>query len=290
LQPSNHTRLMNAIIGMCKKNINWVSVLADLGYDIQIIEQTMNTSTGDAVKPDVVAASNQLLHSLVFDAKGGITIDPDQLRRYSTMKPEDLRWVSVWDRQHLQFNVCICDLLENHNLIKMSNTAQFPMLTFGSEILSKEGKFNVQKLNEVFQNPIDLTGKLPPLSYYPFSDMDETPYIAMHVIRAILSITMKNIKSRSSEISEEKIITFDEVVATKFNPVWKALSSEHKKALKAKIIEVIKRTLADEKVKEHLGIIQLKKGYKITRNLEQFKIAAEQLIEDLQSQTTLGQF
>lgn len=280
---------MNAIIGMCKKNVDWVSVLADLGYEIQIIEQTMNTSSGDVVKPDIVVASNQLLHSLVFDAKGGITIDPDQLRRYSTLKSDDLRWVSVFDRTHLQFNVCICDFVENHGLIKMANT-QFPMLTFSSEVLTKEGKFNREKLNEVFKNPIDLKGKLPPLSYYPFSDVDEDPYIAMHVIRALLSIAMKNIKRGSAEVLEESIITFDEVIAVRFNPVWKALSTEHRKALKAKITEVTKRALANEKVKEPLGLVQQKKGYKITRNLDQFKKAAEQFIEDLQSQTTLGQF
>ena len=263
--------------------------MADLGYEIQIIEQTMNTSSGDIVKPDVVVASNQLLHSLVFDVKGGITIDPDQLRRYSTLTSDDLRWVSVFDRTHLQFNVCICDLVQNHDLIKMANT-QFPMLTFSSEVLTKEGKFNREKLNEVFKDPLSLKGKLPPLSYYPFSDMDEDPYIAMHVIRALLSIAMKNIKLGSSEVSEERVVTFDDVIAVRFNPIWKALSTEHRKALKAKITEVTKRALASEEVKELLGIIQQKRGYKITRNLDQFKKGAEQFIEELQSQTTLNDY
>lgn len=290
MQPCNHTKLMNAVIGMCKKNIGWTPILADLGYELQVIEQTMNTSSGDAVKPDIVVASNRLLHSLVFDVKGGITIDSDQLRRYSTMTKNDLlRWVSVFDREQLQFNVCICDLAENHALIKMANT-HFPSLTFGSEQLTKEGKFNRDKLNEAFNTPIDLKGKLLPLSYYPFSDEDDDCYIALHVVRALLSIAIKNFKRGLSEISQEKIISFDDVVATRFNPVWKALSTEHKNTLKSKVTEVTRRALANEKVKEHLGIIQQKKGYKIAHSLDQFKKASEQFIEELQSQTTLNNY
>jgi hypothetical protein len=239
-------------------------------------------------KPDLVVASNRLLHSLVFELKGGKTLDIDQLKRYSSLMPNDLRWVTVFDRTHLQLDVCICDFAENHSPIKMINQ-QFPMLTFGSEYLTKEGTFKRDKLNEAFGVPIDLRGKLQPLSFYPFSDEDEDSYIAVHVVRTLLSIALKNAKG-GPDVFEEKIITFDEIIASKFNYVWKVLSLEHKKALKSKISEVIERFLAKERVKESLGLIQQKKGYKITRNLEQFKKEAEEFIEELQSQTPLSDF
>jgi len=277
---------MNYIIGMCKKNADWITVLSDWGYEVQIIEKEMHTSSGDSVKPDVVTASNMLLHALVFEMKGGISIQEDQMKRYSSLLPSDLRWVTVFDRANLQMDVCICDFLENHSYIKTVNHF-FPMLTFSSDFLVKEGNFRNDKLNEVFKDPISLKGKLQPLSYYPFSDEDDQSYIAMHVIRTILSIALKNSKighDLTIEDLKNNIITFDDVVASKFNYVWKVLSWEHKRVLKSKIIEVTKIILAEEKIKENLGIIQEKKGYKITNTLGQFQKEAIRFIEELESQ------
>ncbi len=283
---------MNSIIGMCKKNLNWISVLSDpeLNYEVQIIEQSISTSSGEVVKPDIVAASNRQLHSLVFELKGGKILKVDQLERYASLTASDLlRWVTVFDRSHLEFDVCICDLAENHTLIKLVNNQKFPMLIFGSDFLSKEGMFKRAKLNDAFKQPMSLKGKSQPLSYYPFSDEDSTPYIALHVVQALLSIVLKNAQ-RGIDFSEDELFAFDDVIAERFNYVWKVLSIEHKKALKLKISDATKRFLAKDEVKEALGIIQQKEGYKIAKNLAQFKKMAEKYIEELQTQTPLNEF
>lgn len=283
---------MNAIIGMCKKNESWINVLSDseLNYEVQIIEQSINTSSGEVVKPDVITASNRQLHSIVFEMKGGKTLKPDQMRRYESLTASDLlRWITVFDRAHLEFDVCICDLAENHQLIKAVNNNKFPMLVFGSESLTKEGKFKRAKLNEAFAEPISLREKIPPLSYYPFSDEDSVPYIAMHIIQALLSIIHKDVK-QGKIIPEETLFTFNELVAERFNYIWGVLSIEHKKALMLKINDSIKRFLAKDGVKETLGFIRQKEGIKITKNLDQFKKIAEKYIEDLQTQTPLSEF
>jgi hypothetical protein len=270
---------------MCKKNVDWITVLSDWGYDVQIIEQTMHTSSGDSVKPDVVTASNVLLHSLVFEMKGGKSIREDQLQRYASLAPSDLRWVTVYDRDNLRMDVCICDFAENHPSIRINNNL-FPMLTFSQNYLFKEGNFKLEKLNEIFREPISLKGKLPPLSYYPFSEEDEQSYIAIHVIRTILSLALKNRqteKERSSEDIKDQVIDFEDVVASKFNYVWKVLSDSHKKALKTKITEVTRIIFANEEIRESLGIIQQRKGYKITQKLEQFHRQAIRFIEELES-------
>jgi hypothetical protein len=298
MQPCGHTRLMNYIIGMCKKTKNWINVISDLGYEVQIIEQTIHTSSGDAVKPDVVSSSNMLLHSLVFEVKGGKSLDKDQLNRYSDLMPDDLRWVTwnaVYDKLRLQLDVCVCDLAENHQFIRMANN-RFPMLTFSSTELVKDGMFKNNKLNETFKNPISLNDKLQPLSYYPFSDEDDSAYIAMHVIGTILSIILKNSKRGcvlSEKELEKQLVTFDDIIASNFNYVWKALSIEHRNALKTKIGNVTRSILAREELKASLGIIQQRKGYRVTRNLDQFQIEATRFIEELESQkgqTDLARF
>lgn len=289
LQPCDHTKLMNYIIGMCKKNKEWITVLSDLGYGVQIIEQKINTSSGDVIKPDIIAVSDKLVHSLVFECKGGKTIDADQLKRYSTMTLDDLlRWITIFDRSDLQFDVCISDFFENHYHIKTINQ-MFPMLTFSSENLTKTRDFKVNKLNAVLKEPISLKNKIPTLSYYPFSEDDPDAYIAIHVIRALLSIAMKNIKG-GPDVFEESVISCDEIIAHQFNYVWKALSQEHKGRLKQKIHEIILRILAKEGIKETLGIIRQRQGYKIRQNLEQFKKNADKLIEELRTQSPLEPF
>jgi|GEM_PF-1706706 len=289
MQPSGHTKLMNFVIGMCKKNKDWITVLSKLGYEIQIIEQTIHVSSGEAVKPDLVTASNMLLHSLVFEVKGGKSLDMEQLKRYSGMTPEDLRWLtwlSVYDKPRLQLDVCICDLAENHNSIKTFNPP-FPMLTFSSAQLTKEGVFKNDELNKTFKEPISLDGKLQPLSYYPFSDEDDIAYIAVHVLRTILAIVIKESK-RGHEFSEDELkkrmVTFDDVLASNFNYVWKTLSIEHRNSLKSKIEEISRRIFEKDDVGQSLGIIQQKKGYRITRNLDQFNREATRLIEELESE------
>jgi hypothetical protein len=277
---------------MTKKNIGWITVLSDpdLNYEVQIIEQSISTFSGEIVKPDLIATSNRQIHSLVFEIKGGKTINPTQLKRYEGLTVNDLlRWVTVFDRTHLEFDVCICDLAENHSLIKLINNNKFPVLVFGSVFLTKEGTFKRSKLNEAFSEPMSLNGKTPPFSYYPFSDEDSIPYIAMHVIQALLSIIHKGTK-QGKTFSEETLFTFDDIIAERFNYVWKVLSIEHKKALKLKISDVTKRFLAKEEVKEILGILQQKEGYKITKNLDQFKKIAEKYVEELQTQTPLSGF
>lgn len=76
-----HTRLINYVIGFCKKNTGWIQPLEEEGYKVQLIEQTISTEQGNKVKPDVIAASNKLLNSLVFECKGGVTLEQDQIER-----------------------------------------------------------------------------------------------------------------------------------------------------------------------------------------------------------------
>lgn len=294
MQPSNHTKLMNCLIGMCKKSDKWVTLLADLGYEVRLIEQKINTSSGDVVKPDIVAVSNRYLHSLVFECKGGTTIDSDQLKRYSTLTNDNIsRWVGphVFDPINLRLDVCLSDLEENHGVVKTYNKV-FPMLTFGFENkkMFKTRNFKNAELNNKLIRPMNLKDKVPPLFYYPFSEDDPDPYIAFHVIATIISVAIKNYKEGGPDVFEDKIIGFDEVVASRFNYVWDALSDEHRGRLKTKIKEVIRRLMAKENLKNELGLLQQKKGFKIAQPLKRFKKGAQQFLDQLETQKPLSEF
>lgn len=287
--PCGHTKLMNYIIGMCKKHRNWISVLADLGYDPQIIEQQIRMQSGETVKPDIIAASNKMLHSLVFECKGGTTLNSEQLERYAALTQDDLRrWITVFDPENLQFDICVTDLEENHPIVAKENQ-EFPMITFAPEEVFKTRSFKVKGLNDALSEPVSLKGKQPPLSYYPFCEEDENTYIAPFILRGLVSVAVKKAKGGPSA-SEENLVSRDDLVKSIFNPVFDALSRDHQTRLKEKIREVVRGIMAKDDMKEALGIIEQQAGIKISRQLDRFTIEAEKFVKFLETQRPLVEF
>jgi hypothetical protein len=284
---------MNYIIGMCKKHRDWITVLADLGYDPYLIEQRFRTSTDEVVKPDIIVNSVRLVHSIVFEIKGGTAIEQDQMSRYSTLTKENLfRWVApahpLFTLQNFQFDICVSDLEDNHLFI-LPIVKDFPIITFGNKQVVKTGQFNNSQLNEGFREPISLAGKIPPLSYYPFCEEDKDPYIAAHVIRGLLAIAMKKAKGGPS-VFDKEIITRDDILKLIFNPILDALSHEHQGRLKERIKEVIRWVMANEKMRDAFGSIEQQAGYKISRPLEKLMTEANRFIANLETQRSLIPF
>ena len=80
MSTSRHTRLINMIIGLCSKTACWPSVLHDLGYEVQLIEQTISLrESSQKITPDVIAVSNPLKHAIVIDCKSGKTLTWDRI-------------------------------------------------------------------------------------------------------------------------------------------------------------------------------------------------------------------
>lgn len=289
MKPSNHTRLMNYIIGMCKTHNDWIPILNNLGYDPSIIEQRIRTSSGETVKPDIIVTSNKLIHSLVFECKGGTTVDGEQIRRYGTLTENDLRWVDVYTFDNFHFDVCIADIEKNHSAILPHINNIFPIITFGDKKLFKTGEFGEKMVNQALQKPISLKGKIPPLFYYPFSEEDEKSYIIPFVMRGLVSIAIKKAKGGTS-VFDRELITRDEIVEKVFNPVFKTLSIKQQGLLKKKIREVMSLVLSREESKEALGIIEGRKGYKITAQLGKLIQEAEKIMKEFKTQQFITNF
>ncbi len=284
---------MNYIIGMCKKHKSWITVLADLGYSPELVEQKIRTSSEDIVKPDIIVTSTKLVHSIVFECKGGITIDQSQIERYATLEKSNLlRWVGhanpMFTPSTFRFDVSISDFEENHPSV-VAAVRDLPIITFGTSEVIKSGQFKSSELNAAFNTPIDLSGKVPPLFYYPFCEEDKDTYIAPFVIRGLLAIAIKKAKGGPS-VFEESLITRDEILKSLFNPIIDALAKEHQGRLKERIKEVIHWVMAKEEMKEAFGTIEQQAGYKINRPLDKLAREAGKLIEELETQKSLMPF
>jgi hypothetical protein len=272
---------------MCKKHRDWIQILANLGYDPHLIEKNIRTSAGERVRPDIIVTSIRLIHSLVFDVKGGLTVEKDQIERYNTLDKSDLyRWVGsanpLFTIQNFQFDLCVSDMEQNHSAIAPF-VKDMPIITFGSEELKKAGQFHKAELNTQFNEPISLIDKIPPLLYYPFSENDEPAYIAPFVIRGLLTIAIKKHRGGPS-VFDENLISNEEIMKVVFNPIFDALASEHRRELKAKIDNVMKWVMADESMKDAFGSIERQGGYKLRRPLDRLITAANKFIANLETQ------
>lgn len=238
MNPSPHTILINSAIGFCIKNDSWIHPLADLGYKAQLIEQTIRTeSSGKTVKPDVVATSKKTIHSVVFECKGGKTVEDEQISRYEDLTPSDLlRWIDVHTNDNFSHDVCIFNFKKNHE--SLDTKINFPVLSLSDISLEKNNGFSKKEVNEKFDNPISTKSMKPPISYYPFSETEDRRVIIPHVLRAMISVLMDR-KTNDIDVTDPESF-LNEVVLLRIHKMWKILSREHQNSLRDLIKEIIK--------------------------------------------------
>lgn len=289
MEPTLHTKLLNFIIGLCKHNVQWVHPLADLGYKVQLIEQMISTESGEKVKPDVVAASNKLLNSLVFECKGGITLDEDQLERYKELKENDLlRWVDLHTTDNVTHDICLVGFESNYKQLSEKNKPNFPILSFSEIRIWKSGsKFVKNEVQQKFESDIDISALVPPLSYYPFSELDDKRVIIPYVLRTIVSLLINKQTKRKMEPLNENTFS-DKLVLSKVHPLWDVLSLEHRSALESKVKKIITELKGSyPKLKESIDVIERTRS---TVSISNFIETCQDIISKEESKQRIDDF
>jgi len=279
---SDHTRLINYMIGLCKKGDRWPTVLADHGYEVQLIEQQMTCAgTGETVKPDLVVVCNKYLHCLVCECKGGHDMDTEQVNRYLGLRPVDLvRWITVYSSTGLRHDICYCVFPR-----ATGTHVPFPVLTFTRKEIVKSNSFGVRELNQAFASPISLENKVPPLFYYPFSAEDDDEYVTPFVLRGLVATA---IRAGRGGPSTETYLEIDKMNMQTFNPVWKALSKGHQTELRAKVHKILQRLIQTE-LKGILDALESRR-VKMTQPLESLTAKVDDIIRSVSRQAPLTEY
>ena len=232
---SEHTRLVNMVMGLCQDTLRWPGILHDLGYAIQLIEQTISLrESTQKVAPDVVAVSNRLVHAMVIDCKSGANIDPDQDNRYGLLEPPDLAYhITVHDPSRLTHAVCYADGLANHKFLEPHT--KLPFITFGPDAVGGSGDFGKEQVNDRLCKPVSLEGMREPTGFYPFSPDDEDSEIIPHILPGLLSCMVQ----RGGEAPSVVDSAMAEAVLKRIHPFHEQISSRHKKRLIARIMQTI---------------------------------------------------
>lgn len=280
---------MNDVIGLCLRTAGWPSILADLGYGVQVIELEIRTTTGTLVRPDLILVSNKHLHCLVVECKSGSNVDPNQKGHYSDLTTSDLlRWITPYTKAGVTHDVCYVGLKENAQLLSES-LPEYPILIFGDDSISKDHTFPKTFLEKAFQNPIDLSGMAPPLNYYPFSELDEDVIIVPRVLRMLVSLSLQTARGGESAVNET-IYTLDEIVQ-KTHPFWKALSKDQRRKLKERVRNLVHTLLESRpELGEVLAEVEEKHGYRITANLKELQNISNKIVTEMNEQSRMESF
>lgn len=251
---SEHTILMCMLIGLCYKSKTWLHTFADCEYELQVIEQTMKTKSGDLIEPDVIVSSDKERHAIVFECKGGKNTRRDQERRYKTLDTRTLgMWISVrpsLDRHTVSYAVT------KEGMPRIGQHTRLPLLVFGNSDIRARGDLGSDCLNKTLSSPVSLNNMKIPVTHYPYGPNDTPAVIASHIYQGIASLVRTNMAS--ADIASDEMV--DRIFEAN-HPHRDVLSTDTAEQIKRKIKKTIKsQFLTDSKIRELLDKIRSKKG------------------------------
>ena len=279
---SEHTVLVNGMIGLCTKTRGWPSTLKDLGYKIEYLEPTFLNSEGKKVNPDILFTSNKLIHALITECKGGVSIEDEQLEKYSKINVENVRnWVRVYDASKLSLDLCLASYEESSEKIleNIDSEYNFPILVFSlSNFISKINKFSNSKLDQAFSTPIEIS--YPPTEFYPFDDEDDVSLIALYVLRELAFLALNNLHNESVEFEPDEMLE-------RIHPMWANIHETKKKKLRSKTKEILDE-YKKEQLSEHLAKVKGKNTWQITKSMKAFGDKCNKIIKELTEQKKIS--
>jgi len=176
---SNHTRLMNIMMGLCQEKPipKWPNTLKDLKYQISCIEVNIPKS-----HPDIIFQNKHANHAIFLDCKSE-TLKEKQIEKYDEIRKNPTPAIasgkiSVIHKDQFKLDPTICSFsdLSNEELINKYDMLFLHILESGKlynevqEIQLKKGQFSYSEINKVF--PIDTSNSVPPYFLYPFDQND----------------------------------------------------------------------------------------------------------------------
>jgi len=284
---SEHTMLMNAMIGLCVPTHDWPHPLKDLGFSVDSIEPVLATKDGKKVNPDLILTSNRLTHALVVECKGGYEIDKyrkkesdDQARRYSKISNNLLAHrVSIYDPRRLTHDVTY---VTNDEIAEFIKEYGYPILVFERDKLYKINSFNKEVLNSKFSSEISIKGP-PPTHFFPFNDNDDPSLIALYVFQKLVKFALK---------TRDDSLEFDENMILKsiFGAYWKNIHETKKKKLRKKVRGILNEYSKNKELKGYLEKVKDRKNWRVTKSLEAFRKGCQKIIETLEKQRKINEF
>lgn len=235
---------INAIAGLCYKMEGWSDALRQLGYVVDRIELKFSVVDEDgksrSINPDIVLVSDTKNSSIFFELKSG-TIQseyPDQLRRYSLVKKEDViqkaHVTSPNPGSHIFSIVLLCNEEHRQDYKNLLNREKYThaLVTIGdTKIQLIDNSIKESYANEVFRQGVSIENLYPPLNLIPILPTSNDVEIAKRAIDVVISLLVKKRKHFTVEQLAEGIF---------YEGLWQAFDTEAKSRLRDRIRAILK--------------------------------------------------
>lgn len=281
---SNHTLLINELIGFCKETRGWPCPLKDLGYKPELIEPAFKNTKGETVHPDILFSSNRLLHAMLAECKGGACLEGEerahlelQISRYKGVTNTDLKGiVSVYNPAQMTVDIALASLGEMAPLIE---GYQLPLFVFTEKKFERKNKFANQQVDKLFPTELVLESH-PPTSYYPFSSDDDDSLIAMKVFQEIVSSTIR---------AGRNGLDFDaEHILRGIHPHWANIGQGEQERLKKKVDRIIVKYHMAPQLNQKLQRVG-GRSWRVVGDLYNFKEGCLTIMRQLDEDPGVGQ-
>jgi hypothetical protein len=202
-----------------------------LGYIPEAVEPSFNNSEDCLVAPDLIIASTQLHHTIVFEWKSGRNTDADQLQRYSRVVPADLiakAYIHV--NKCATHDVSIIGQDEHRETLPIgvvNGGHNFPvMVTAAAGIEIIRNAFTSAPTDSVFR-PLVIDWETLPMTFFPLDADSELWEYAEQIIPHVLEDMAKG---------SNRIVSNDLGAKLHF---WRDMRPDYKGLLKQKINQVM---------------------------------------------------
>jgi hypothetical protein len=173
--PSFNLEMLNLVVAMCRGVDPGVpDILRRLGYVEHQIELEFGNSGEPSrnVRPEIITTSREQGHTLLWEWKSGGNLDEDQLRRYQSVTPEDLRaraYVSPEAARLLDVVLVVpARKAADCSTVLVGLGVSFPLLSKTQDaIYLSANQFAVAPLSEAFQEGVTLDCGALTLGYFP---------------------------------------------------------------------------------------------------------------------------
>lgn len=278
---SEHTLIMNLLVGFSKDFSGFPSPLKNAGYRLERIEPKFVNSEGTNVNPDLVFSSNGSLNGLIFEIKDS-HLDEETIEKYQAITGTDIQTVveDVHDITELEADLAFAgtekmeESFDYPDLEDMLN--DIPGLIFEGDAVRRRNKFDEEELNDEF-NSLELSDT-PPTQFYPFSPNDAEGVIAGKLCQEIMYEIANCYGDDEVEFDARDLVSSN-------HHFWDSISPEGQKALVTRAETIIEK-LMENGLDEHLEKIQGKRRFSV-QSTKAFRNKANEVLAEFDSQQSL---
>jgi len=174
---SDHTKLMNIVIGLCYNTPHWPNPFIQKNYKITKIEANISEAN-----PDIIISNAQKNHSIFIECKSSHNVNEKQIIRYSKVQENPSTVIQSGkikiihkDQYSIDTTYCSFEDLSSNDLVCKYNMLCLHVERIDDSKINSiylvRGNFSKNGLNAIF--PIDTSNSKPPYFLYPFSENDK---------------------------------------------------------------------------------------------------------------------